>query len=106
MPQHRTTSGARPGHRKRRCGATRLLLESFGELFLRRGVCGRWAGPGAFVEFVFLLIVIVLIALAVTARQNRRHAEQARMRLCQRCGLGHPPFAGYCRRCGTKLLER
>ena len=56
-------------------------------------------------EFIFLIIVIVLIALAVTARQNRRYAAQTRMRLCRRCGLSHPPFAGYCRRCGTKLLE-
>jgi ribosomal protein L40E len=55
------------------------------------------------VEFIFLIIVIVLIALAVTARQNRRFAEQTRMRLCRRCALSHPPFAGYCRRCGTKL---
>jgi ribosomal protein L40E len=55
------------------------------------------------VEFVFLIIVIVLIALAVTARQNRRYAEQTRMRLCRRCALSHPSFAGYCRRCGTKL---
>ena len=54
-------------------------------------------------EFVFLIIVIVLIALAVAARQNRRFAEQTRMRLCRRCALNHPPFAGYCRRCGTKL---
>lgn len=54
-------------------------------------------------EFIFLIIVVVLIALAVTARQNRRHAEQARMRLCGRCGAGHPPFADYCRRCGMRL---
>ena len=56
-------------------------------------------------EFVFLIIVIVLIAMAVAARQNRRLAEQARMRRCHRCGLTHPPFAGYCRRCGTRLPE-
>ena len=54
-------------------------------------------------DFIFPIIVIVLIALAVTARQNRRYAEQTRMRLCRRCALSHPPFAGYCRRCGTKL---
>lgn len=67
------------------------------------GCSGGRPGQGASVEFIFPIIVIILIALAVTARQNRRYAEQTRMRLCGRCALSHPTFAGYCRRCGMKL---
>ena len=53
---------------------------------------------------LFLLIVaVVVVALLVTASQNRRHTADTQPRLCRACGLSHPPFAAYCRRCGGKL---
>jgi len=58
--------------------------------------------PMVFAILLFMMAV-VLVALLVTARQNRRHEAQTRPRLCRSCALSHPPFANYCRRCGRML---
>jgi ribosomal protein L40E len=55
---------------------------------------------------ILLLILVVGAAIGVivaTARRFRRHAISTDARLCRNCGLSHPPFAQFCRRCGSKL---
>jgi len=52
---------------------------------------------------LLFMMAVVLVALVVTAKQNRRHEAQTRPRLCRSCALSHPPFANYCCRCGRML---
>ena len=48
--------------------------------------------------------LVVTVLLIITAAQHRRHAGATERRLCRSCGLPHPPFARFCRRCGRALL--
>lgn len=50
--------------------------------------------------------VLVVVLLILTAAQHRRHASATEQRLCRSCGLPHPPFARFCRRCGRALNAR
>ena len=50
-----------------------------------------------------LFTAIAVVAFVLTAAQSRRHVRETRARLCRTCAQSHPPFAQYCRRCGTKL---
>ena len=49
--------------------------------------------------------VVVAILLIITAAQHRRHAAATQRRMCRACGLPHPPFARFCRRCGRAIPE-
>jgi hypothetical protein len=57
------------------------------------------------ISILFLIVVIAIAfgVVAVTLRRFRRHAASTDARLCRACGLTHPPFAQFCRRCGAKL---
>jgi ribosomal protein L40E len=59
-----------------------------------------WIFPPFFFIFVAAVFVILLIA---TASQNRRYTSQTQQKLCRGCGVSHPNFAVFCRRCGRKL---
>ena len=47
---------------------------------------------------------VAVLLLVVTASRHRRHAGRADARLCRTCGMPHPAFARFCRRCGRFLL--
>lgn len=59
-------------------------------------------GPAVLVAGLVVALLLAA-ALVLTAAQNRRREADARPRVCRSCDLSHPPFAGYCRRCGRKL---
>ncbi|HEY8666609.1 MAG TPA: zinc-ribbon domain-containing protein [Tepidisphaeraceae bacterium] len=56
--------------------------------------------PTCTVAFLMIFIVILLIA---TANKNRHYVQHTEPRICRSCGQSHPPFAAFCRRCGTRL---
>ena len=47
---------------------------------------------------------VAVLLLVVTAARHRRAAGRADARLCRTCGMPHPAFARFCRRCGRFLL--
>ena len=51
----------------------------------------------------WLIVLIVLVLLLITASQHRRHAAETDPRLCGGCGTSHPPFARFCRKCGRPI---
>ena len=51
-----------------------------------------------------VVIITVVIVLTIIARQGRRsYLQHNRGRMCPQCGMAHPPFAQFCRRCGQRL---
>ena len=54
--------------------------------------------------FAFIIVLgVLLVLLAATATHHRRHALETALHLCHNCGLTHPPFAHFCRRCGAEI---
>jgi ribosomal protein L40E len=47
--------------------------------------------------------ILIALLLALTARQHRQHARETAAKLCNGCGLPHPPYAQFCRHCGSRI---
>ena len=66
-----------------------------------------WAGPSALYPLAVAAVAVVVVLLVVAtaaAAQRRRQAAGTDARLCRACGMPHPPFARFCRRCGRAIL--
>ena len=50
-----------------------------------------------------ILMAIVVAVVIKTAKTNRGYMRETQQRLCRGCGVSHPGFADFCRRCGRKL---
>jgi ribosomal protein L40E len=65
--------------------------------------CRRMMILGVPSIIVFGMVFVLLIMLIKTASQHRRHSSMTDPRICRSCGASHPPFAQFCRKCGSKL---
>jgi hypothetical protein len=54
-------------------------------------------------KFLLLVLVVVVVLLVVFTGVPGRKAIDKQDRVCRACRLGHPYFAQFCRKCGTKL---
>lgn len=51
-------------------------------------------------RMLFLLMLVLLIALVVTAKQSRRDSALTARKQCRQCGARYGSEAQYCGRCG------
>lgn len=61
------------------------------------GILSRPAG------FVVLLVLTIVILIAITAWQNRRHLARTERKQCPHCGGLFPASAKFCGRCGKSF---
>ncbi|HEX3358757.1 MAG TPA: hypothetical protein VHS31_17405 [Tepidisphaeraceae bacterium] len=50
-----------------------------------------------------MLVVVVIMFVIISAAVGKRPGVRGEQRLCRACGVSHPRFARFCRRCGRPL---
>ena len=91
---------ARKAARATSSSAARLIGESVTALYRSMPDVPHEPIMAAMFE-VPLLVLVVAIALVLIVMPSRRIGEP--QRICRNCGAAHPPFANFCRRCGSRL---
>jgi hypothetical protein len=52
---------------------------------------------------MIVIVTVVVILVIIGFSQGRRSLSRMQGRVCPGCGMTHPPFAQFCRRCGQRL---
>jgi len=48
-------------------------------------------------------VVVLLVMILIGSPRQKRELTRAEDKVCGGCGMGHPSFAQFCRKCGKKL---
>ena len=48
-------------------------------------------------------VVVLLVMILIGSPRQKRELTRAEDKVCGACGMGHPSFAQFCRKCGKKL---